>query len=255
MSKPFALVSLSFVTLSLAGCASALRGNYAYPIDIQGHLSDSPATISDLVIRGRELNDLSSPYFGVLEISFENPTSRWIRVTRIGVDFRNRVKNAGVHVTLGEDAESWARATLQRNAVRQANTASGLEALAVSGALAQALAPKTAVGQAGAAVAVGALGAAAVDEAAERASYAEDVPLSPSYHLFAVPISVPPNLFSKRWLLLNTDEAVQSSCVRGLTIDFETEAGPVEHVWLAFRGGPGRSEWQRAACYKNDVTR
>lgn len=88
----------------------------------------------------------------------------------------------------------------------------------------------------------------AVQATSARIDAVEEVPLDPSYHLFAVPIAVPPSLFAKRWILLNSEAT--AGCARAVAIDFETESGLVEHVWLKFRTTPGRSEWQRTRCWK-----
>jgi hypothetical protein len=79
----------------------------------------------------------------------------------------------------------------------------------------------------------------------------------PSTHLLALPFSVPPGLFTKRWLLLNTRGA-RTPCIRQVLLDYDVQRGGLasgaaqvgsrERVLLKFRYAGDRSSWQAPVC-------
>jgi hypothetical protein len=71
----------------------------------------------------------------------------------------------------------------------------------------------------------------------------------PSEHLLTAPFSIPPRLFTKRWIALNTKGTEGTACVRAMLVDYETDRGQRERVWLKFRRPGTRSDWQREFCH------
>jgi len=67
---------------SLLGCASVPNSEPAVPLDVQGKPVRASATPAGLRVSGEELAELASRYFGVLEVTFENPTAEWIHLGR-----------------------------------------------------------------------------------------------------------------------------------------------------------------------------
>jgi len=78
---------------------------------------------------------------------------------------------------------------------------------------------------------------------------AEHVERLPQSHLLAGPVAIPPGLFVKRWIVLQTKETSGSSCVAAVTLGFERAAGTFERVLLTFKRANKRTEWQAAACH------
>jgi hypothetical protein len=226
------------VASGLSGCATVAEGRLAQPIDPAGHYA--PATASGLVVHGREVVDLSSANFGVLEFTLENPTDHWIRVEQVHVDFAGPGANAGVTPVAPDDIGAWRHAIEQRNAVRAVNTQTALDLLALGAAVG---AGRRHAGPARAAAVGVAVAAAMVGGAA---SSRED--LYPDDHIYAVPIAIPPGLFAKRWIVFNTDAAANRSCLDRAVLDYETADQRRERVVLDFRSGANSSEWQTAAC-------
>ena len=70
------------VASAAAGCATIKSGEYALPLDAKGRVAAAPVTAAGLLISGKEVSDLSSPYFGLLEVTFENPTAEWVHIDR-----------------------------------------------------------------------------------------------------------------------------------------------------------------------------
>lgn len=229
-----------------SACASVPNAYYAKPMDLHGKLADEPRTASGLVISGEEIGSLSSPYFGVIHLTFENTTGEWIHVRSITLGFGGGLKDASVSVTAGEELASWSRAIDQRNAIRRTNTATALEILAFAGTAAAVARGRKPAGVAGAAVAAGSVAALVAESTAARISAAESP--YPEEHLLNLPFSVPPRLFTKRWITLNTKEGAAVPCIDAMLIDFSTDRGQHERVWLKFRKIHSLSEWQTAEC-------
>jgi len=234
-----------FVVLSsllAASCATVANQHTARPISADGQPSASFETASGLTISGEELEELSSRHFGVLAVTFQNPTNDWLRIDGVHLDFGSEARNQSIFVPWGEEILSWELATSQRIAIERANTTTALSMLAMGGSIAAGLGRRSAVGVVGGMVALGsvtALWAKALEESTTAATF-------PPAHLFATPFSVPPGLFAKKWVLLNGPKTADAGCVASLHMDYEVAGKGRERVYLRFsRNG---SEWHSAAC-------
>ncbi len=235
--------------LSLSACASIRNSYVGTPLDAQGQLVDSTRNASGLVISGEELTAYASEHFGLLEVTLENRSSAWVRIERLTLDFGDSVRG-GVSLPEEPDVSAWYRATLQRNEVRDTNQAAALGALMLLGAAVAVAGHATdepvanAAGRLAMAGGATALVAKGVDATIERAKRGD---VYPETHLLAVPFGVPPGLFSKRWVLINTLGG-NTPCVRGMILDYDVEGRGRERVLLRFRRRGDRSEWQRGKC-------
>jgi hypothetical protein len=245
-------------SLWLAGCATIEDAHPARPISPDGRLSKNRATASGLVVSGEELEELSSPYFGVLAFTFENPTSEWVRIENVILDFGSQARNDSIVLPWGEEISSWEQATSQRNAIRHANTTTLLSVLMVGGMAARAGGRST--GAVGGLVSIAAVSGFWAKSLADKTSAVT----FPPAHLFATPFSVPPGLFSKKWVLLNGPRSPEVGCIQSVVLEYDTSRGR-ERVHLQFRPSPpvedsrassqvplppppSSSYWQKAAC-------
>ena len=114
------ILTVVFLSVLCAGCvARAHPGKYALESDggpnakftkpEKGMKPDS-----DLIVSGREIRELASKYFGVVDFTFENTTGQWINVTDIGLDFGNDTVNKSVEIPLGDKIALWAKAVKAR---------------------------------------------------------------------------------------------------------------------------------------------
>jgi hypothetical protein len=204
---------------------------------------------SGLRISGEELTDLSSAYFGVLEVTFENSTADWIRVERVGLDFGSPAKNAAVTVPAGENLEAFIASTEQRNAVRRVNRQTAFALTALGGTLVGGSSSDQGVALAGDTAAVASLGALAVDSHAQSIATAEQVARLPATHLLASGFTIPPGLFVKRWVVLQTKAASPSECISSVMLGYQLGATASERVLLTFKERQSDSEWQAATCH------
>ncbi len=248
------VVASGWLALLSEGCATVESGAYASPMDARGHLAKSPVTPLGVRVSGTEIGRLSSPYFGVLAFTFENTSPRWIHVRKVGIGFGDALKDQNVLLPWGEELSSVERASVERAEIHDANETTALSVVAAVGAVGAAAGHHLGGGQSTALTAVGGLATAGAlagllaEHANGVTAGAEQPPPFPDTHLLAVPFSIPPGLFAKRWLVLNTPADAKLPCVDALRVDYELDTGQVEHVWLRFRNATSASEWQAEAC-------
>jgi hypothetical protein len=198
------------------------------------------------MISGIEDPVYSSANFGFLVLTFQNDTDDWVRIDRVNLQFGGAAKDATITIPAGDQLQSWAEAALQLSAIRNANAALILGALAVAGSTVALSANNHATRAAGAALSAAAeTGLAAGEVAAATEAF-------PSAHLLSVPFMIPPHLFSRRWIVLQTPTSPGTPCVDAMLVSYETARAEHEQVWVRFFGGT-RSEWQLHACPRKAV--
>jgi hypothetical protein len=240
----------AFLILGAMACAGVEGRFAASPVDTQGRVLSARTTASGLAISGGELRSYGSAYFGLVEVVFENTSADWIHISRLDLDFIDPAKNAAVLIPRGAELEAWHSATLQRNDIRETNHATTLGALFAIGetvAVAGAVSGEREIAAAGGAVALGASTAALVADQDRRVQRAERVRVVPGSHLLATPFGVPPGLFTKKWVLLQT-RSHSAPCVSAMLVDYDVEGRGRERALVRFRAELERSEWQYRAC-------
>jgi len=243
----------------LWSCASIQNGYLARPLDERGQLSSQRQTPSGLVISGEERAIYASRNFGFVEVTLENTSADWVRVQELQLDFGDAVRDEGVFMPGGDDVNAWYFATVQRNDIRDTNEAHALAALLLIGSAVgkvAAASDEPALAGAGTALALGASTAALAGAVDSDVQAAEQVQPLPGAHLLRVPFAVPPGLFAKKWVLLNTRPDVP--CITAMRISMVLEGGEREQVLLPFRRPGHRSRgsaWQAYACAQKRVER
>ncbi len=231
----------------VAGCATIHNEQPAYPIDEQGRVSTQQVTRSGLRISGEELTDLSSPSFGVLELTFENDSADWRRIKRVSLDFAGQGNNQFVRIPWGDDIRAWYDATLQRNQINARNRDTALGVVAIAGMVVATTSRSQPAKAVGGLAALSSVAAMQAEHTRDTVDAAEHVALFPDSHLLAGPFAVPPNLFAKKWVLLNTPGGKEVPCIDHLILTYEFEDLPLERVSLHYKS---QSEWQAWACVK-----
>lgn len=236
----------------VAGCASIASGAYGTNLDATGRPTSPVASPAGLKISAGENAYMSSAYFGEIELTFENPTPAWIHIQQVQLDFGSALSNQDVSVPWGTQLENWFEATRQRNAIREANTQTALSLLALGGSLVASGASHGSGARAlGGLVAISATAALFGKQLQADQATAEGVALFPESHLFGGPIDVPPALFVKRWIVLNTPADPRLNCLTSVIMTYLLNDQTWHRVRLDFRypSAPGfASEWQRKVC-------
>jgi hypothetical protein len=247
------LVVLSAVCL--AGCATVANGPHGQDLAANGQPSAAAAQAAKLKVSAREVVEMASRYFGEIEFVFENPTPEWVRIEKVGLDFGSAAFNQMVYLPWGAQLESWSEATHQRNLIREANDAMAIELLGLGAAVAAAASPSPhAVAFAGglaSLAAAGALGAAVAGQAATT----EGGPVFAGRHLLALPIEVPPGLFARRFVVINTPNDQGLGCFSRVILTYELADKSSHKVAVDFRSGADwqeRPAWQANACPRRE---
>jgi hypothetical protein len=248
LAKSFFVARLCLFVAS-AGCAQIASGEYGVGVDATGKLSPTESQTAKLRISAGERTRMSSLYFGQIEFTFENPTGEWITVEHVALDFGSAKNNQAVLFPWGARLDTWAAATTHRNAVRDANNALALELLAAGGAVAGAAGRHTpAARTAGGFASLAAMTAITATHTEARAETAEDVPIFEGSHLFNVPFDVPPGLFVKRWLVVNTPSDPSLGCLTSVVMAYELSDKTSHRIALSIRNPEAFGEWQSKAC-------
>jgi hypothetical protein len=246
MDTRLSLLAIGLGITLAGGCAEMHTGAFAVPVDPAGRIAPTARLRSSLRISSRQVADLSSRYFGAIEVTFENTSADWVRIQAAGLDFGTPARNAAMSIPAGEDLMRWQEGTQRRNAIRAANEETALDLLLFGAFTVSAAAGRSPVGAGAAVVGAGtalAMGGRALDE---RVSAAEGVALYPITHLLAVPFSVPPGLAIKRWIVLHSRGSASPGCIRHADLHFTTDTNLAERVRIAFNNS--NSEWQRPIC-------
>jgi hypothetical protein len=238
----------------LPGCASVRNSYLGTPADpaTGKWAAQGSKTAAGLIVSVEEKEHLASEYFGVVDVAFENTTDKWIKVKGVALKFGPEY-DPHITIPVGEELKSWATATQQRLLIERHNRSMALAAVAIAGMTTAAVSNNRAVSTIGGTVAAGSLAWLAVDSMNQEVEGTEQpaTPQNASYfesHLLSVPFSIPPGLFAKRWVTINTAGGEEVPCVRGVILDYELEGGRKERVYLPFRQGAMQSDWQEKAC-------
>ncbi len=211
----------------------------------------SPAA-APLRISAGEIAGASSPYFGLVEVTFENDSPAWVQIDRVDLDFGSPDKNRSVQIPWGQDLQVWGDAVRVRNEVDAQNTATVLGVLAIVGAVGGAASRRHGSGAASAGAAIGgalsiaSLGALYASDRAQAAEAASTGPMFEGTHLLSMPIRVPPGLFTKRWILFYTAARPLGGCIDRVVLGYQLADHRQARVLLHYKAS--MSAWQRGSC-------
>lgn len=232
------------LALCIPSCARVQGDFLARPFDDSGRLSQEELTPSALRVSGGEMADLASPYLGAIQLVFENESAEWVRIRDVRLRFGSAEQDAAVRVPYGTDLTSWYESTLVRNDVRDHNRSIVLGSITLGAAMVAAASHDETVRAAGGLASLGAATALTVSDVDARIDALERPAMFPEHHLLAGPFAVPPALFVKKWITLQTPGG-SLPCVAGMTVSYAVDGRAREHVYLKFKVS---SEWQAKAC-------
>lgn len=241
-SVGWSVVIFGALTCPVGGCATAYLGNSGVPLDAQNQPAPAAAP-TPLLVSAREASTYSTPYVGLVEVTFENHTAVWKQVDRVAVDFGSPAKNQSVTIASEEGINAWQRAVnIRMLSVGGAGGATAIESLGLGVAVdAFGVSAGQPPGQQQRVAAAPVAGAPAVGP---DPGAVPPAPTYPDQHLLTVPFSVPPGLFTKRWILLSTPDKPPGGCVDSMIVSYETHDHETGRVFLPFKV-PG-SGWQPA---------
>lgn len=230
----------------LNGCASIHSGQYAQPIDSLGNatVTKNHSTNLGLIVSGQENEKYSNRFFGNIDLTFENTSSKFIRIKSVKLEFNDPKITQSVKIPVGADLVAWSEATQQRNAIRDMNTAMALGAVAAIGGATASLASDSNLRATGATLGAAAAGGLTMKALNSSVSQVELARLVPKTHILADDFVVPPGLHTKKWVTLYLPNPEETPFVQEMYISYTTDDGKSEKVLLPLRDKRTRSEWQ-----------
>lgn len=237
------------VVLCLAngGCATLATGHAGIPLDAAGQALPESAT--PVVVRSRELGDVSIAHVPVLEVTFENHSNQWRKLAAPRILVANPETAGPVEIPPPETLHDWHVAAQQRKRVHDANRDTAVE-LGTAGGLVIADAAMESkdkgVQIAGAVFGLLAVSLFTAAHYSDRKHEAEAMSLAAANHLYAGPISLPPLTTVKRWILLYTPNQADTTALR-LVLSYDLDQHGTQRVLL--RSEAARPK-PRAANYR-----
>lgn len=211
------ILSILFVAL-LTSCASKHPGNYGKPI------GDKKAIA--IIVSGKTVDSKPDSPFQQIELTIENTSADWVRISRAEVVNDDPGKSK-ISVVVGNDLQSWTEAKSYEQTLKDQNEAMAAAGIAAAGA---AVAIGGASGKNSGATSAGLatmVGAAAYSDAKAIGKFKTDTERAlkvPGHHLYT-PFSIPGKMFLRKWLLMNKPVGAM---IDNLVVEFETVEGVKE---------------------------
>lgn len=237
-----------FSTLMLAlclmgsGCATVTTGDAGIPLSPSGDAT--PERAASLVVRSRWITSVSNPHLPVFELSFENHSNAWQKITAVRIYAASPAESGPVLIAPNEALPDWRAAVLNQKKVRDHNRDTAIElgttgALVVGEVLSES--DDREVSIAGSVIKLVAASAYTANHYDDRRDTAEALPLLDSNHISARPIAVAPLTTAKRWVLLYTPERANTRGL-ALVVCYDLAGGDTERVLLGWKAPnrPGR---------------
>lgn len=233
-----------FVLLFLVSCAYKHSGGYAKVINKSGEVIQvGKKTNLGLIISCSENMRLSSKYFGMIDFTFENKTQDWIHIKNIKIDFGKKIINENVKIISGKDISRWYAAIERRIAIKDYNKQMVESVLLGVGVGLSQFSRDINVQRAGGLIGLMAGTSLLINEFNQNLDKLEKSKIFPKNHLLVEDVVIPPGLFVKKWLLLNSKNHEETSIIDKIFLEYETENGEVEKVKINLKQF-GVKRWQ-----------
>ena len=205
---------------------------------------------SGLKITGKEYSRFSTKYFGVVDFKFENTTQEWIRIKNLKAYFKDVGKNQNIKFTSGKDLAIWTNATEKMKAIEDEHARIVLGVIAGLGIGLAGFADSDNLQTLGTLTTLGSVASLSIIEFNKHYDKVEKAKIFPPNHLFAEEFIVPPGLFVKRFLVLNTKNHEKIGYIRSIFLEYQIENNNSEVMEVKFRTKPaGRkgfiTKWQK----------
>ena len=237
------VVRMSFLVILASGCASVHTGQDAQQV-LAGETPKPGVTKGGLRISGEEDTAHSSLYFGLINLTFENKSDKWINISNLRISFLKKTADAKAEVLVGNRLANWAEATQRLDLIRRHNRQVALGTLGVVGVVGAGVGASKGANLAegaGEAAAIGSLTSLAITDLADHVRDLENPDLVPANHLLAGDFEVPPGLFVKRFIVIDTSHE-NTPKLEKLRMTYTIDGVGEEVVDLSFRSGS--SIWQ-----------
>jgi hypothetical protein len=223
------LLIQSILLVTFLSCASMDYSNIGYELNSDNTPTNNEHTKLGLKISAEEDEKLESEYFGVINFSFVNSSQEWIYIKNIKLDFGSDLINNNVRIISGRDILAWKESTILRNKIDEYNMNLFLGSLAVTGAMLS-TSGNTNIKTAGNTLLLGSLASLTVKEISDSYNKIQYSSIFPTNHLLNGDFIIPPGLFIKKWIVLNTKNHKETGMITQLDIEYQTTNSITEKV-------------------------
>ncbi len=227
--------SVLLCLLFIMSCASIHSGNYAVPIEANGESQDKIKTDLGLIISGSINHLYCTEYFGFIDFTFENQSDKWIRIQNVKIHFGNDDADRNIKFVSGVDLLHWKKAMQMKVAIDEHNQKLIIGSLAGLSKLIATISDDEDLKDISNVSTIGLLTSLAVNEFNEKTDILEKTKIFPDNHLLSSDFTIPPGLFTKKFLLLNSQNHNEIPLIQHLFIEYVTDDGNIESVKLRFR--------------------
>ena len=188
-----------FILVTATGCASVHPGNMA---ETKLHNAAIP-----LVVSGEVDDDAETTANSLVNLTFENPSARWVRIESVEVVI-NPSKTSEISVVRGKDLTDWMSAYLEKKKMDDYNSAVFTTSVLAGGAILSGVTASSdssagkALNATGNLAVAGTLGYVGVKGIGEARSNVQN-PEKTADREGTAAFSVPAGLFARKWILLN----------------------------------------------------
>ena len=244
MKKFIIIITLVFFN----ACASVHYNQFAEELSLDK--SENPKN-KDLKISTALINKLCSEYFGMVNLTFENKTDKWIRIKGVKVYFKDELIEQNVKITSGADILHWKKPMMSKLEIDDFNRKLLMGSLAVLGAGISSFSSDKYMEMAGGAVLLGSLTSLSVNEYNKHIDTLENSRIFPENHLLYEDFVIPPGLFTKKWLLLNTQSHEEIPYIKNVFLEIEEDNGTIRNYKIKLRNRSDKPVWQKNTWKKN----
>lgn len=224
------ILALQLIVIALfMSCASVDYSNVGAVVNSDNTPTERTHTKSGLKISAEEDETFASEYFGVINFSFVNNSQDWITIKNIKLDFGNDTINSNVTIISGNDIQAWKESTMLRNKIDEHNQNVFWSSLALSGAWLS-TSSNSDVKAAGNNILLGAITSLSVKEMTEASDRIQYATIFPTNHLLNSNFTIPPGLFVKKWIVINTKNHKQTGIITKFDIEYQTSNLETEKV-------------------------
>jgi hypothetical protein len=217
-------------------------------------------TKSGIEITVKENLSMATNYFTVLDFVFDNTTQDWIRIKQVKAFFNDENKDKNISFTSGRDLAIWVQATQKMKEIEAQKAKIFLGIIGVLGAGIAGFSSGTNIKTLGTMTTVGAISSLSIMEFNKRYNEVEKAKIFPENHIFASEFIIPPGIYIKRFLVLNSRNHKETGFVRKIFLEILVEDQKAELIELSFRRSKPKykkdtfSKWQSDLIVEEKVT-
>lgn len=208
-------------------------------------------TSNSINISGKLRRSYCTEYFGLVDFTFENATNNWVRLSELKVHFGNDDVGKNVNVPYGEELYTSFESIAMKAEIDRFNRELLLGSMGFIGAIASQSRDRK-LSRSGAMLGASALGVLSASRIIEMKHDIEQAGLFPKDHIYSGEVLIPPGLFTKRWILLNTKNDGNVPFISELYIEYVTDKGDRENLKLKLRKHMNAEycHWQKSMAPK-----